>query len=155
MFYCYILNCFGFLRACFLPFLFCSPLSWFDNNLNCCVWTHFSFLCAYLVFPILLFLSISLHYSFKKAFPSLLAILWNSAFMWVYLSLPPLLFAFLLSSAACEASLATTLLSYVSFSLGWLWSMLPIQCEETLSLVFSGTLSATSIPLNLFTTYTV
>ena len=30
--------------------------------------------------------SISLHWSLKKAFLSLLAILWNSAFKWVYLS---------------------------------------------------------------------
>ena len=39
-----------------------------------------------LVFPILLFSSISLHCSLKKAFLSLLAILLNSAFKWVYLS---------------------------------------------------------------------
>ena len=43
-----------------------------------------------LVFPILLFSSISLHCSLKKAFVSLPAILWNSAFSWVYLSLSPL-----------------------------------------------------------------
>ena len=36
-----------------------------------------------LVFPILLFPSIYLHCSLKKAFLSLLAILWNSAFRWV------------------------------------------------------------------------
>ena len=35
-----------------------------------------------LVFPILLFSSISLHWSPRKAFLSLLAILWNSAFKW-------------------------------------------------------------------------
>ena len=34
------------------------------------------------VFPILLFSSISLHWSLRKAFLSLLAILWNSAFKW-------------------------------------------------------------------------
>ena len=45
-----------------------------------------------LVFLILLFSSISLHRSLKKAFLSLLAILWNSAFKWVYLSFSPLLF---------------------------------------------------------------
>ena len=39
-----------------------------------------------LVFPILLLSSISLHWSLKKAFLSLLAILWNSTFRWVYLS---------------------------------------------------------------------
>ena len=38
------------------------------------------------VFPILLFSSISLHCSLSKAFLSLLAICWNSAFRWVYLS---------------------------------------------------------------------
>ena len=45
---------------------------------------------------ILLFSSVSLHCSFKKVFLSLLAILWNSAFTWVYLSLSLLLFTSLL-----------------------------------------------------------
>ena len=40
----------------------------------------------FLVFPIVLFSSTSLHRSFKKAFLSLLAILWNSSFSWIYLS---------------------------------------------------------------------
>ena len=44
------------------------------------------FLKRSLVFPILLFSSISLHWSLRKAFLSLLAILWNSAFKWEYLS---------------------------------------------------------------------
>ena len=43
-----------------------------------------------LIFPILLFSSISLHWSLRKAFFSLLAILWNSAFKWVYPSFSPL-----------------------------------------------------------------
>ena len=43
-----------------------------------------------LVPPILLFSSISLHWILRKAFSSLLAILWNSAFRWVYLSFSPL-----------------------------------------------------------------
>jgi len=37
-----------------------------------------------------LFSSISLHWSLKKAFLSLLAILWNSAFRYLYLSFSPL-----------------------------------------------------------------
>ena len=41
------------------------------------------FLKRFLVFPILLFSSISLHWSLRKAFLSLLAILWNSTFNWV------------------------------------------------------------------------
>ena len=57
-----------------------------------------------LVFPILLFSSISLHCSLKKPFLSLLRILWNSAFSWVYLSLSPLPFTSLLFSAICQAS---------------------------------------------------
>ena len=48
------------------------------------------FLKRSLFFPILLFSSISLHWSLRKAFLSLLAILWNSAFKWVYLSFSPL-----------------------------------------------------------------
>ena len=40
----------------------------------------------------------------RKAFLSLLAILWNSAFRRVYLSFPPLLFTSLLFSAICKAS---------------------------------------------------
>ena len=47
--------------------------------------------------------SISLQYSFKKAFLSL-AIFWNSAFSWVYFPIPHLPFASLLSSAICKAS---------------------------------------------------
>jgi len=62
------------------------------------------FLKRSLVFPILLFSSISLHWSLRKAFLSLLAILWNSAFKWIYLSFSPLLFASLLFTAICKAS---------------------------------------------------
>ena len=50
------------------------------------------FLKRSLVFPILLFSSMSLHWSLRKAFFSLLSILWNSAFKWVYVSFSPLLF---------------------------------------------------------------
>ena len=45
-----------------------------------------------LVFPILLISSISLHCSLRKAFFSLFAILWNSAFRWLYLPFSPLAF---------------------------------------------------------------
>jgi len=60
-----------------------------------------------LVFPILLFSSISLHWALRKAFLSFLAILRNSAFKWVYLSFSPLLFASLLFTAICKASSET------------------------------------------------
>ena len=55
-----------------------------------------------LVFPILFFSSISLHWSLRKAFLSLLAILWNSPFKWVYLSFSPLPFASILFLAICK-----------------------------------------------------
>ena len=61
------------------------------------------FLKRSLVFPILLFSSISLHCSLKRAFLSLFAILWNSALRWVYLSFSLLAFTSLFS-AICEAS---------------------------------------------------
>ena len=52
----------------------------------------------------LLLSSSSLHWSLRKAFLSLLAILWNSAFKWVYLSFSPLLLASLLFPDICKAS---------------------------------------------------
>ena len=52
----------------------------------------------------MLFSSISLHCSLKKAFLFLLAILWNSAFSWVHLSLSPLPYASLLFSVIGKAS---------------------------------------------------
>ena len=57
-----------------------------------------------LVFPILLFSSISLHWSLRKASLSPLAILWNSAFKWKYLSFSSLPLDSLLFSAICKAS---------------------------------------------------
>ena len=62
------------------------------------------FLKRCLVFPILLLSSVSLHWSLRKAFLSLLAIVWNSAFKWVYLSFPPLPLASLLCTVICKAS---------------------------------------------------
>ena len=62
------------------------------------------FLKRSLVFPILLFSSISFHYSLRNVFSYLLAILWNSTFRWVYLSSSHLPFASLLFSAICKVS---------------------------------------------------
>ena len=62
------------------------------------------FLKRSLVFPVLLFFSISLHWSLRKAFLSLLAILWNSAFKWVYFPLSPFPLASLHFSVICKAS---------------------------------------------------
>ena len=62
------------------------------------------FLKISLVFHLLLFSSISLHWSLRKAFLSLPAIFWNSAFKLFYLSFSPLPFASLLFTAICKAS---------------------------------------------------
>ena len=62
------------------------------------------FLKRSLAFPNLLFSSISLHWSLRKAFLTLLAILWNSPFKWEYLSFSPLPFTSLLFIALCNTS---------------------------------------------------
>ena len=81
------------------------------------------FLQGSLVFLILLFSSISLHWSLRKAFLSLLAVLWDSAFKWVYLSFSPLPFISLFT--AYVRPLQTTILPFcISFSWGWFWSLL-------------------------------
>ena len=69
------------------PFLSFMPIRAWNVPLRAQI-----FLKRSLVFPILFVSSISLHSSIKKNF-SLLAILWNSTFSWVYLSLSPLPFA--------------------------------------------------------------
>ena len=113
------------------------------------------FLKRSLVFPILLFSSISLHWSLRKAFLSLLAILWNSAFKWVYLSFSPLLFASLLFTAICKASSDNHFAFLHFFSLGMV--LIPASCTMLWTSIhsFSGTLSRSSNPLNLVVTSTV
>ena len=93
------------------------------------------FLKRCLVFPILLFSSISLHWSLRKAFLSLLAILWNSAFRCLYLSFPPLLFTSLLFTAILRPPQTAILLFCISFPCGRSWSPSPVQCHEPLSIV--------------------
>jgi len=82
----------------FLSFILVSLLAWNVPLVS------LIFLRRSLVFPILLFSTISLHWSLRKAFLPLLAILWNFAFKWVYLSFSPLPFVSLLFSAICKAS---------------------------------------------------
>ena len=88
------------------------------------------FLMRALVVPIPLFSSISLHFSF-------LAILWNSAFRWVYLSffpLPfPLPFVSLLFSAIHKPPQAAILPCCTSFAWVWFWSLPLLQCYGRLS----------------------
>ena len=97
----------------------------------------------------LLLSSISLHCSFKKAFLSLLAIFWNSAFSWVYLSLSLLLFASLLPSAICKASSD----NHFAFLHFFFFVIALVTASHTMVWTCihssSGTLSTRSNPLNL------
>ena len=108
-----------------------------------------------LVFLILLFSSISLHWSLKKAFLSLLAILWNSVFRCLYLSFSPLLFASLLCTAICKPSPDSYFAFLHFFSMGMV--LIPVSCtmSRTSFHSTSSTLSIRSRPLNLFLTSTV
>jgi len=113
------------------------------------------FLKRSLDFPIPLFSSISLHWSLRKAFLSLLAILWTFAFKWVYLSFSPLPLASLLFTAICKAS-SDYHFAFLHFSsLGMV--LIPASCTMSCTSVHSssGTLSIRSNPLNLFLTSTV
>ena len=93
------------------------------------------FLKRSLVFPILLLSSISLHWSLRKAFFSLFAVLWNSAFKWVYLSYSPFHFVSFLFSAFVRPPQATILPFWISFSWRWSWSLPAIQCHKPWSIV--------------------
>ena len=84
------------------------------------------FLKRSLVLPSLLFSSISLHWSLRKIFLSLLAILWNSAFRCLYLSFYPLLFASFLFTAICKASPDSHFAFLHLFSMGMV--LIPVSC---------------------------
>ena len=80
--------------------------------------------------------TISLQCSLNKASSSLLAILWNSAFRLVYLSLSPLLLFF--SQLFVSPPQTTILPCCISFSLVWFWSPSPVQCYEPVSIVLQA-----------------
>ena len=98
------------------------------------------FLVRSLVFPILLFSSISLHWSLRKSFLFLLAILWSYAFKWVYLSFSPLPLASLLFITICKASSDNHFAFLHFFFLGMVLILVlpPIQCHEHLFIVLRG-----------------
>ena len=94
-----------------------------------------TFLKRSLVFPTLLFASISLHWSPRKAFLCFLATLWNSAFRWMFLSFSPLSLARLLFQPFARPPQTTFCLFCISFSWGWSRSLSLVQSHEPLSLV--------------------
>ena len=112
------------------------------------------FLKSYLVFPILLFSSISLLWSLRKAFLSLLALLWNSAFKWVYLSFSPLLIASHFFTAIYKAS-SDSHFVFLHFSFLGMF-LIPVSCTMSQTSIhsWSGTLSIRYNPLNIFFTST-
>ena len=96
------------------------------------------FLKRSLVFPILLFSSISLHISFKKS--SYISLIFSEILHSVgriFLFLPCLSLLFF-SQLFVKPPQTTTLSSCISFSLGWFWSLPPIQCYEPLSIVLQA-----------------
>ena len=99
------------------------------------------FLKRSLVFPILLFSSIYLHWSLRKAFLSFLAIVWNSVSQWIYLSFSPLPFPFLLFSAICKASSDNHFAFLPFFFLGMVLITVSCTMSRTSLHSFSGTLS--------------
>ena len=113
------------------------------------------FLKRSLVFPILLFSSISLYWSLRKAFLYLLAILWNSAFKSIYLSFSTLPFASILYTAICKASSGNHFAILHFFFLGMVLIPVSYTMSQTSVHSSSGTLSIRSNPLNLFVTSNV
>ena len=83
-----------------------------------------------------LFSSISLHWSLRKAFLSLLAILWNSAFKWIYLSFSPWLLASLLFTAICKASSGSHFAFLHFFFLGMI--LVPVSCTVSWTSIHSS-----------------
>ena len=76
-----------------------------------------------------------LHWSLRMTFLSLLAILWNSAFKWEYLSFSPLLFASLLFTAICKASSDSHFAFLHFFSMGMVF--IPVSCTMSWTSIHS------------------
>ena len=117
-----------------IPFLsFIEPIfAWNVPLISLIFWWDLYF------FPILFFSSISLHWSLRKVFLPLLAILWNSAFRWDYLSFSLLLFAFLLFTAICKASPDSHFAFLHFFSMGMV--LIPVSCTMSQTSVSVKTL---------------
>ena len=150
-----VYSCHLFLRPSastrFIPFLsFTEPIFAWNIPLVSLI-----FLKRSLVFPILLLSSISLYWSLRNAFLSLLAILWNSAFRWIYLPFSPLLFDTGLFTAICKTFSDNHLAFLHFFSMGMV--LIPVSCTVSQTSIHSssGALSIRSSPLNLFLTSTV
>ena len=103
------------------------------------------------IFPTVLFSSITLHWSLRKSFLSLLAILWNSEFKWVYFSFYLCLLLLFFSQPFVRPPQTITLHFWISFSSGWSWSLYNV----TNLCPYFFRHSIRSNPLNLCVTSTV
>ena len=90
--------------------------------------------------------SISLHSSLRKAFLSLFAILWNSAFKWVYLSTSLLPFASLLFSAIWKASSDNQFAFLLFFFLGMVLITASCTIHKSPSIVLQALCFSDLIP---------
>ena len=143
-------------------FCFCRSLPFCPLLcMKCCAWNFawnvplvsLIFLKRSLVFPILLFPSISWHFSLKS-FLSLLTVLWNSTFRWLYI-FPFLLFLSSVFSAICKNSLGSHFAFLHFFFLGIVLITTSYTVLQTSVHSSSGILSIWSNPLNLLVTSTV
>ena len=91
----------------------------------------------------------------NKAFLSLFANLWNSAFKWVYRSFSPLLLTSLHFTDICTASSDSPFTCLCFFFLAMAFNPVSYTISQTSTHSSSSTLSIISSPLNLFLTFTV
>ena len=129
-----------------LPFLsFIEPIFSWNAPLVSII-----FLKRSLIFPNLLFSSISLHWSLRKAFVSLLVILWNSAFKWVYFPFPLCLLLLLFSQLFVRPPQTFLFLFHKAlfhfFFLGMVLITASCKMSQTSIHSSSGTLSMRSNP---------
>ena len=109
------------------------------------------FLKRFLVFPILLFSSITLYHSPRKALLSLFfGTLHSDGYIVTFLHCLSLLF---FSQLFVRPLWKAILLFCISLSWGWSWSLSPVQCHEPQPIVHQALYQI--YPLNLFLTSTV
>ena len=138
---CPLLNIFCFCYVHTISVLYRAHLC-----MKCSLGISLIFLKTSLVFPILFFSSISLHWSLKKTFLSLLAILGtlpSNGYVFPFLLCLLLLF---FSQLLVSPSQPTILPFGISFSWGWPWSLPPVQCHEPLSIALQALFLSDLIP---------
>ena len=127
-----LLNIFCFCEVHTISVLYCTHLC-MKYSLG-----NLIFLKRSLVFPILLFSSISLHWSLRKSFLPLLVILWNPAMQMGISFLFSFAFHFLFFTAICKASSDSHFAFLHFFFWEWSWSLSPVQYHEPPSIVLQA-----------------